>query len=158
MSFISKLFKKPADGSGSIMGNLFRKAVNFVPVVGPAIGAVAQTAFDAKQAKIQQEQLAAAQASQAIANAPPTVDNIMGASGYPSQSAVFPQGQANNPLALNEVGITAQRKAAEPQSLNVDVDWKNGRVQLDNSSGTQNNGMLMFGMLGLGALVLLKKI
>jgi hypothetical protein len=156
MSFISKLFKKPKDGSGSIMGNLFRKAVNFVPVVGPAIGAAASSVFEIKQAALQQKQLAEQQASQAIANAPPTVANIMGASGYPSPSTVFPQGQANNPLALNEVGITAPRPTI-PQNLNIDVDWKKGRVQLDNSSGTQNNNMLMFGMLGLGALVLLNK-
>lgn len=146
MSFFSKLFKKQK--GGSIIGNLFRGAVKAVPIVGGIVGGVADSAFEKSQAK-----LAEKEASNAIQSQPPTVDNIVSNAGFPTPSSTFQTGQYDNPTQLGGVTITPQR-----QSTAIDVDWKRGRVKYnDNPNGGDNNQMLLFGMLGLGAIMLLNK-
>lgn len=145
MSFLKKIFgTKPG---GSFVGNLFRSAVKMVPIVGGAVGGALDASFEKKQ-----QALADKSASEAIAKQQPTVDNVMSNGGFPDKSSIFQQGQADNPYMLNEVKISPQR-----QSTNIDLDWKNGRIKYDTNPNASSNNMLMFGLLGLGAVMLLKK-
>ncbi|QNK64248.1 hypothetical protein H7F33_07125 [Pedobacter sp. PAMC26386] len=154
MSFLSKIFKKKP--GGTFLGNLLRGAVKQIPIVGEVVGNGAnkiELGQTKTNAQLQKESLTVPSVSEQIATTPPTPANIMGTAGYPSPSAVFQTGQADNPNQLANVGITAPR--INPIPVSVDVDWKNGRVQYGNTA--PDNSMLLYGMLGLGALMMLNK-
>lgn len=166
MSFLSKLFSKQK--GGSLVGNLLRGVSKSIPLIGGSLGnggnmvitddgkTAAQvagvsvggynSAVGAGQNPIADKMAAQAATPQAImANS---------TAGMPTVSSVYPNGaEATN---LNDVTISSPRIQQLPQNTNFDLDWKNGRVSTSTSQGADNK-MLLYGLLGLGAIMVLNK-
>lgn len=150
MSFFKRLIKGVGKAVGTVAKVVGSSALSAVPIVG----GVASKAFDALTSKKETPP-----PSQVIAESPPTVGSIIDNSGYPVKSDVFPNGA--DPTMLEPVTIKAPKTAAassNPFNINLNLDTKNGKYSADvnNQQSPVNGNLLLYGMLGLGAIMLLK--
>lgn len=152
MSFLSKIFSSKNSikngGTGTFFGKLIRGASSAIPIVGGAVSGMLNEAAEKKAAEVAQKK------ADELAAQQPTVANITSNAGMPTVSSVFPNGA--NATQLNDVTISANRMQSNPVNTDFSLDWKNGKISSSSNSGTDNK-MLLYGLLGLGAIMMLNK-